>query len=430
MGIKEYSPPPSYHEAIARDPSYGGVRKFLEKDIPFLVVIMDGGRGTRMDPLNSHPDPDNPFIPKSLIHTVGGIWLVNVGIVAVDQLHPKAYSLSTPPYQKRHIRDAYQSRLNWRADLPSADSFSYQEGPDRGSAEGMIMTLQQYFKQQGIDPRTLPDDAIALVMMNDHHGGARDMAELLELILKNPRATMALAGFEIPPEDRRRYGTFGLREDGKVDGFREKDPTSPSNLANQGMYAIRLNQLSVIEQILNDADRWDIGHDLLPLLAADGRLVAMVCRYPALDFGNLAEFRRSTEALNRKGLPVVCPDGVRVVGSGESREGFVLPGPKQEPIVAAIKGGYVTVEGRVFIGPQASLGRGSQVIGSSSIGGILLPEASVTRSIISPGVIVSPGNEHVGVTANLPPGYARVLPPGLNGAFVGWDENGPVVRRL
>ena len=95
----------------------------------------------------------------------------------------------------------------------------------------------------------------------------------------------------IPVDDAGDYGAVDLRDDGYINGFREKGVTRGPALVNAGIYAVERSAL----EGLPFGPRYSLETDLFPHLAARGRLWGIAAGTFLLDIGRPERLAKARE---------------------------------------------------------------------------------------------------------------------------------------
>jgi mannose-1-phosphate guanylyltransferase len=173
-------------------------------------------------------------------------------------------------------------------------------------------------------------------------------------------ATIALT----PVEDPSRYGVVSTDADGRVRAFIEKPPPgeAPTNLINAGTYVL---EPSVLARIPSGAPT-SIERVTFPALVAAGRLYAMASDADWADAGTPATYLEAN--LRRAGSALADPGALQHPGS------MVHDGARVHPDASVT---------RSVVGPGVSVGAGATVEGSVLLDGASVgAEAAVLGSIV------------------------------------------------
>lgn len=237
--------------------------------------------------------------------------------------------------------DRAQGGLRVLHPSPTPDGGGWQ----RGTADAVRYNLDLIEDQQV--------DAI-LVLAGDHIY-KMNYIPLLELHAER-NADMTLAVHSVSPHDTHRFGIVTVGSDGRVDRFEEKPRRPLSNLASMGIYVFRKQFLI---DILAGTEH-DFGRHLLPRIIPNSRTFAFNFQGYWADVGTVQAYYEANLALlvETPALDLYDPEWVIHTTSAD------LPGVEV--------GEHARVE-------NCLLSDGCRVYGT------------VTHSVLSPGVYVSPG---------------------------------------
>lgn len=339
------------------------------------ALILAGGEGTRLRPLTATvPKPVVPLVDRPFIAFMLD-WLHGHG---VDDIVISCGFMAAGVRNVLGDGSAYGIRLR------------YVEEPQPLGTGGAVKFAESLLDERFLmlNGDVLTDIDLSAQMARHEQTGAR--------------ATLALVGVEDPSA----YGLVRLREDGSVRGFLEKPSPDQidTNLVNAGAYVLEREVLAG----LPDGRPASIERDLFPTLVGDG-LHGVPSDAYWLDIGTPARYLQATydildgavrtsvtEAYDASHL-AVAPDATvegRVVGPA-------LVGPR-----ARVAGGAL-VTGRTVLGRDVEIAAGAHVDGSVVLDGAVVgPHASVTHSIVGPGVRVG---EHCRIADNAVLGEGVVL---------------------
>lgn len=205
------------------------------------------------------------------------------------------------------------------------------------------------------------------------------------------RATIAL----FPVEDPSSYGLVTRDSDGRVSEFLEKpEPgTEPAtDEINAGIYLLDRSVLDLIEP----GREVSIEREIFPLLASEGSLFGERLEGYWLDIGTPERFLQATEDILSRRVDTSVGDRLAEEGVLVAQGATLEDDVEIDPPVLVAEG--VEVGSGSTIGPGTVLDRGCRIAQGSSIqGSALFPDcvvgagATVTDSILSSGVEVSPG---------------------------------------
>jgi glucose-1-phosphate adenylyltransferase len=219
-------------------------------------------------------------------------------------------------------------------------------GWQRGTADAVRYNLD-FIEEQPAD--------VVLLLAGDHIY-KMDYRPLLR-VHEESGADLTLGVHAVNPHEARRYGIVTVDSDGSVTRFQEKPRRSNSSLASMGIYVFRKQFLA---DMLRRFDGIDFGRDLLPRLVGSTRTMAYHFQGYWADVGTVQAYYEANMALLAETPPLDMydPEWITHTVSAE-----------RAPVKAGIA---ARVEGNLLCD-------GCQI------------EGTVTRSVISPGVYVSPG---------------------------------------
>lgn len=196
----------------------------------------------------------------------------------------------------------------------------------------------------------------AVLLLAGDHIYKMNYQPLLELH-EERGADITMAVHSVSPHDVHRYGIVLMGSDGRVDRFEEKPRRALSSLASMGIYVFRRQFLV---DLLRNSDATDFGRNLLPRVVGRGNTYAYNFQGYWADVGTLQAYYEANLALlgESPALDLYDPEWVIHTTSAD------------RPAVEL--GATARVE-------NSLLSDGCRVFGA------------VARSVLSPGVFVSPG---------------------------------------
>lgn len=326
------------------------------------ALILAAGSGSRMGPLSDR-------WPKPLLPVLG--------TPAIDHI---AAHLTRFGIERLHVNTAH---LGERI----VDHFA-AAGPS------LCATVTTHPEWLGIGDRRVPrpiGSATTLGRLRDQLAAGRGPVVVVcgdaitDVDLAAMRARHMASGAEatvalrpVPDADVHRYGIAELEPDGTVGAFVEKPAPheTASRLASTGIYMFEPAALARCDA----APGQDIGSDLLPALAAGGRLAGFVSAFTWLDMGNPRDLFAANAAAARGAL------GLR------DRTALQLaPGLWVEP--GAQVGPRLRIEGTTYVARGAHVAGGAFLRGTNVIGpGCEVAERTLVQdSLLMPGTRLSPG---------------------------------------
>jgi glucose-1-phosphate adenylyltransferase len=366
-----------------------------------LVLLLAGGQGERLHPLTrKHAKPAVPFAGLYRIIDFTLSNCLNSGLTRIYVLtQHKSLSLD------RHLRTA------WSFLRPQLGEFVQPVPPQRqlvsrwyaGTADAVFQNLHLLEEER---------PARVLVLSGDHVY-RMDYRRLLQFHVRQ-EAEATIACTEVGLDEARRMGVVGVDESARVRSFLEKpaeppclpgDPTR--TLANMGVYVFEADALvrAVIEDEKRDSAH-DFGHNIMPALVGQHRVFAydvskrggarerywkdvgtldtyyetnmdLLAAKPSFDLFD-PSWPLRTEADHQ--LPAL----VRDLGGHAGRVANSLLSPG-----VVIDGGEVT---RSVLSPQVVVGPGARVEEAILMPGVRVGDGSVVkRAIVDEGVVLPPG---------------------------------------
>jgi glucose-1-phosphate adenylyltransferase len=238
--------------------------------------------------------------------------------------------------------DRAQGGLRLLHPSPTPDGGGWQ----RGTADA-VRYNRDFVEEQVAD---------AVLLLAGDHIYKMDYTPLLQLHEERD-ADLTMAVRSVSLHDVRRYGIVSVGSDGGVDRFVEKPRRSISSLASMGIYVFRKQYLL---DLLAKGDEADFGRHLLPKIVGHARAFAYNFQGYWADVGTVQAFYESNMALLAETPALDLYDAEWVIHTTSADRPGVEIG-----LTARVE--------------NSLLSDGCQVHGS------------VVRSVLSPGVYVSPG---------------------------------------
>lgn len=219
-------------------------------------------------------------------------------------------------------------------------------GWQRGTADAVRYNID-FIEEQQVDT--------VLILAGDHIY-KMDYRPLLQLH-ENSNVDMTLAVHSVSPYETYRYGIVTVDGEGIISRFQEKPRRSISSLASMGIYVFRKKYLL---DVLSSGDEEIFGRDLIPKLVHQTRTAAYPFQGYWADVGTVQAYYEANMGLlaETPALDLYDPEWVIHTQSSER--------------------------------PAAQIGDDARVDGNLLSDGCQI-EGQVVRSVISPGVYVSPG---------------------------------------
>jgi glucose-1-phosphate adenylyltransferase len=256
-----------------------------------FVVIMGGGRGTRLYPLTQ-------MRCKPAVPLAGKFRLIDIPISnCINSGYNKIYVLTqfNTASLHRHIFETFSFDAFSRgfveilsAEQRSADSQWYQ-----GTADAVRQNMHHFLYDHTLSP-----DDVFLILSGDQLY-RMDFREIVAHHLKH-KADVTIAAKAVRPEEACHFGIMRVKEDLSIEAFFEKpkDPAiidslllpGPSGasccLASMGIYVFSRR---VLEDVLKHPGS-DFGKEIIPSLVGSKRLVAFPFEGYWEDIGTVSSF--------------------------------------------------------------------------------------------------------------------------------------------
>ncbi len=321
-----------------------------------LVMILCGGRGERLYPLTKdRAKPSVPFLGSYRMIDFSLSNCLNSGLRRIALL-TQYKSLSLEKHILLGWNIFHAESLGFIMSLPAQGRVG-----DRwyeGTADAVFQNI--YSIQQ-----EAPD---AVLILSGDHIYKADYRLLLQHLLER-QADAVIMAKPVPRAEARRFGVLQVDAEGRIVDFAEKPKSPPvipatpeMSLASMGIYLFRTPTLirALIQDAKSSRSGHDFGKDILPRLVHEIRIEAFPFPGYWEDIGTIDAYWASHMAFLSGAPPFDASDPAWPVRTRQ---------PQYPP--AFIDGGTVRSS---FIGP-----------------GCVLREATVIRSILSPGVTVEAG---------------------------------------
>ncbi len=310
-----------------------------------LALILAGGDSPALSVLTAErTEAAVPFAGKYRIIDFPLSNCVNSGIYNVGvltQYRPRSLNAHLGVGRPWDL-DRAQGGLRILHPSPTPEGGGWQ----RGTADAVRYNLD-LIEDQPID---------AVLMLAGDHVYKMDYRPLLELHAER-KADITMAVRSVSPHDARRFGIVSVGGDGRVDRFEEKPRRASSNLASMGIYVFRKEFLI---DLLRSSDDQDFGRHILPRIV--GRASAYAYNFQGYwaDVGTVQAYYEANVALLAESPALDLYDPEWIIHTTSADRPGVEIGP----------------EARV---ENSLLSDGCRIFGT------------VARSVLSPGVYVSPG---------------------------------------
>lgn len=351
-----------------------------------VALILAGGAGTRLGVLSEHrAKPAVPFAGRFRIIDFTLSNCVNSGIFNVGVL---------TQYLPRSLNDHIGIGRPWDLDRQVGGVRllqPYQGGKGQqewygGTADAVLQNVD-YLRETGADT--------VLILSGDHiyKMNYRLMLDAHEA----SKADLTIAVMNVRPDETNRFGIVLTNDEGRVTGFLEKPKTAPSTLANMGVYVFRTGAL--IERMQEQAKKHrdlDFGKHVIPGMLESHRIMTFPFSGYWVDVGTVdAYWSTSMELISGQSQLGLYEKEWRILTKSEERAPAKL-GPQAAVQESMVCNGCV-IRGRVersilspgvFVSPGAIV-RESVIMNDTWIG----PGAVVDRCIVDKGVAVGEGTQ-------------------------------------
>lgn len=308
-----------------------------------LALILAGGRGSRLDLLSEkRVKPAVPFAGKFRIIDFTISNCTNSGIFDIAIL---------TQYLPLSLNEHIGVGRPW--DLDRRDSSITLLQPHKewyaGTADAVLQNIA-YIKRK--NPKHV-------IILSGDHIYKMDYNKMIENHVKNG-AGLTIAVQPVPWEDAHRFGILTADDDLKITEFNEKPAKPESNLASMGIYVfdtdVLLNAITTVQD-----PKLDFGKHIIPYLLENSALYAYVFEDYWKDVGTYDSYLEASIELTRT-VDKITLDMY-------DRDWKIYT--KSEEMPAAKIGSKAKIH-------QALISNGTIVAGN------------VTRSVLSPGVIIHP----------------------------------------
>ena len=314
-----------------------------------VALILAGGAGTRLGVLSERrAKPAVPFAGKFRIIDFTLSNCVNSGIYEVGVL---------TQYLPRSLNDHIGIGRPWDLDRSRGGVRLLQPYQGRGHQQWYGGTADAVLQNLDFLRESRAD---AVLILSGDHIYKMDYRPMLRLH-QDRRSALTLAVMNVAPEETSRFGIVLTDQDGRVEEFLEKPAQAPSTLANMGVYVfsvpILLDYLQALSSLHADLD---FGKHVIPAMAEHLDIYTYPFAGYWVDVGTIEAYWQTSMELI----------------SGKSRldlyeKDWIVHTRSEERAPAKI-------------GPQATVTE-SMVCNGCAVRG------QVHRSVLSPGVYVSPG---------------------------------------
>jgi glucose-1-phosphate adenylyltransferase len=318
-----------------------------------LAILMAGGAGTRLTVLSDkRAKPAVPFAGKYRIIDFTLSNCVNSRIYDVAVLTQyRPHSLNThigigKPWDLDRQRGGVHLRQPYQGSNADLDWY-------RGTADAVFRNID-FIQEKNPD--------LVMILSGDHIY-KMDYREMLDYHLEKG-ADLTVAVMNVPLEETDRFGIMTVNRNMRITEFHEKPKDrDKGTLASMGIYVFNTDILiQRLSEGTEEAPRIDFGKDVIPSMIAQDKVYAYAFDGYWVDVGTVQSFWETNLALTE-------PETAQVLNLHDPKWVIHTRSEERPP---------------VKFGPQAQ-------ISDSLISNGCVIRGRVERSVLSPGVYVSPG---------------------------------------
>jgi glucose-1-phosphate adenylyltransferase len=224
-----------------------------------LVMLLAGGRGSRLDILAAHRA--KPAVPFGGLYRIIDFALSNVmnsGLRMVGVL---------TQYRPASLMKHLGAGEPWDLDGHAARLKVLPPYQGRGDFDWYSGTADAVYQNLYIMRRYKPDNV--LILSGDHIY-QMDYRLMLEEH-KRRGADLTIAAMEVPWEETNRFGIILTDQEGRITGFQEKPAQAKSNLASMGIYVFGAEVLADSLEANHRQGGNDFGAHVIPALLEAGK---------------------------------------------------------------------------------------------------------------------------------------------------------------
>jgi glucose-1-phosphate adenylyltransferase len=352
-----------------------------------LAVLMAGGAGTRLTVLSDkRAKPAVPFAGKYRIIDFTLSNCVNSGIYDIAVLTQyRPHSLNThigigKPWDLDRQRGGVHLRQPYQGDNADMDWY-------RGTADAVYRNLD-FIEEKNPD--------LVLILAGDHIY-KMDYRSMLDYHLQKG-ADLTVAVMEVPLEETHRFGVMTVNRNMRITEFHEKPKERDKGpLASMGIYVFATDILiQRLSEGRPEQPRIDFGNHVIPEMISQDKVYAYPFEGYWVDVGTIQSYWETNLALTNAEMAKVLDlhDPNWVIHTRSEERPPVKLGPQAQVIDSLISNGCV-IRGRVersvlspgvYVSPGAVV-RESVIINDTWVG----PGAVVDRAILDENVVVGAG---------------------------------------
>ncbi len=349
------------------------------------ALILAGGAGTRLGVLSEQrAKPAVPFAGRFRIIDFTLSNCVNSGIYDVAVL---------TQYLPRSLNDHIGIGRPWDLDRTRGGVRLLQPYQGKGAQQWYGGTADAVL--QNLDYLRQTRANTVLILSGDHIY-KMDYRPMLQAHQERG-ADLTLAVMNVKPDETTRFGIVLTDEDGRVTGFMEKPKEAPSTLANMGVYVFRVDALiERLQTLASQHTDLDFGKHVIPSMLDRYNLYSFPFAGYWVDVGTVdAYWTTSMELISgHSQLNLYDPEWVIHTRSEERAPAKVGPQSRvQESMIcngSFVRGQVIrsVLSPGVYVSPGAVV-RESVIMNDTWIG----PGAVVDRCIVDKNVVVGAGTE-------------------------------------
>lgn len=318
-----------------------------------LAILMAGGAGTRLTVLSDkRAKPAVPFAGKYKIIDFTLSSCVNSSIYDVAVLTQyRPHSLNAhigigKPWDLDRQRGGVHLRQPYMGSNADMDWY-------RGTADAVYRNID-FIQEKNPD---------LVIILSGDHIYKMDYRHMLEYHVEKG-ADLTVAVMNVPLEETDRFGIMSVNRNMRITEFHEKPKErDKGTLASMGIYVFSTDMLiKRLSEGTEEAPQIDFGKDVIPHMISQDKVYAYAFDGYWVDVGTVQSYWETNLALNE-------PETARILNLADPN--WIIHTRSQE-------------RPPVKLGPQA------QVVNSLVSNGCVI-RGRVERSVLSPGVYVSPG---------------------------------------